>query len=213
MTLLLLSSLASATDLEVNAEVGRLEFAKGHWELFDYNQVQPTFGVRADWHKTSRLGFSASYAHLVTGGHNSTWDYWDYWEEEAGSSESTPGANEGFDASFRGHLVGLGVRGGMDLWGWFNPYATVEARGLHAVVRLDDDPYDDDNPNQITTRGTTLGGVAALGLDVRIPTKYGWAISHNLELGYQAMLPLNIGELGSLAVRGLHVRAGAGVRF
>ncbi len=210
MTLLLLSSLVSAADLEVNAEVGRLAFPKGNWDLFSYNEVQPTYGVRADWHKTSRLGFSASYAHLVTGGHNATWDYWEY---EATDTETSPGATEGFDASFRGHLVGLGVRGGVDLWGWFNPYATLEARGLHAVVRLDDDPYDDDNPNQITTRGTTVGGVAAAGLDVRIPTQYGWAISHNLEIGYQAMLPLNIGELGSLAVRGLHIRAGAGVRF
>jgi len=210
MTLLLLSSLASAADLEVNAEVGRLEIAGGNWDLFDYNEIQTTYGVRADWHKTDRLGFSASYAHFVTGGHNSVWDYWEY---DDGGSETSPGAVEGFDAAIRGHLVGLGVRGGVDLWGWLNPYATVEARGLHAAVRLDDDTQDDDNPNQITRRGTTFGGVAALGLDIRIPSKYRWAVSHNLEIGYQAMLPLGIGELGSLPIYGVHVRAGAGVRF
>ncbi len=210
MTLLLLSSLASAADLEVNLEVGRLDIAKGYWDLFDYNNVQATYGVRADWHKSSRLGFSASYAHFVTGAHNSVWDYWEY---DEGGSEDSPGAAEGFDAAFRGHVVGLGVRGGVDLWGWFNPYATLEARGLHAVVRLDDDTSDDDNPNQITVRGTTVGAVAAAGMDIRIPTKYRWAFSHNLEIGYEIMAPLNIDPLGALAVRGLHVRAGFGVRF
>lgn len=212
MSLLLLSSLASlshAADVEVNVEIGRLDVAAGDFDVFDWNEVQMLTGVRAEYHKSSRLAFSASYAHFVTGAHNSVYDYWDY----EGDGIDAPGASEGFDAALRGHVVGLGARGGVDLWGWLNPYGLVELRGLHAAVRLDDDTHDDDNPNQITVRGTTLGAVAAAGLDIRIPLNNGWAISHNLEAGYEIMAPLNIGSLGAVAFRGAHVRAGVGMRF
>ncbi len=208
MTLLLLSSLASAGDLEVSAEVGRIDLAQGDWDLFDWNSTQATTGLRLEWHQSSRLAFSASYGHFVAGAHNSTWDYWDYEDTYTG-----PGATEGFDAAFRGHMIGLGVRGGVDLWSWLNPYANLELRGLQGVVRLDDDPYDDDNPNQITIRGTTVGAVAALGLDIRLAVRQGWAISHHLEMGYEVMAPLNLDEIGKLSFRGFHVRSGLGLRF
>ena len=78
MTLLLLSSLASAGDIEVSAEVGRIDVAQGDWDLFDWNSTQVTTGLRLEWHQSSRLAFSASYGHFVAGAHNSTWDYWDY---------------------------------------------------------------------------------------------------------------------------------------
>jgi hypothetical protein len=209
MTLLLICSFANAADIEVSAEVTRIDVVQGNWDVFDWDQTKLATGIRAEWHKSTNLAFAASYAQFVTGGHNTTWDTWDY----EGVGSDSPGATEGFDAAFRGHLVGVGVRGGVDLWAWLNPYVMAEARGLHAAVRLDDDTSKDDNINQITMRGTTVGAAVAAGLDIRMPTQWGWSVSHHLEVGYEIMAPLNFGTMGSLSVRGLHVRAGLGVRF
>ncbi len=208
MTLLLLSSLASAGDFELAADVTRFEFADGNQALFGVYGAVPTYGLQGTWHKSSRLAITAGWSHTVDGAFNA-WSEWEYDVE----SSNVPGQYEGFHTSLRANFASVGVRGGVDLWSWFNPYATAEVRGMLGTLRLDDDVSDDDNPNQITLRSGTIGGLAAAGLDIRIPTSQGWSVSHNLEVGYQAMLPLGFDTLGDVAIRGVHVRAGLGVRW
>ena len=207
--LLLSSSLALAADYEISAEVGRLDVAKGGYELFGSEYGITTMGVRLQYIKNQNLSFNASYHRWVDGGRVQFGDY--YYEDTEISGG--PGVDEGFHTGFWGNLVGLGVRGGVDLWGWLSPYGTVELRGMRVTARFDDDPSQDDNPNQITLHGASVGFAAAAGLSLRIPSTRGFTVSHYTEFGYEAMTPLSLGTAGDIAFRGLHIRSGLGVRF
>ena len=84
---------------------------------------------------------------------------------------------------------------------------------MRVTARFDDDPSQDDNPNQITLHGASVGFAAAAGLSLRIPSTRGFTVSHYTEFGYEAMTPLSLGTAGDIAFRGLHIRSGLGVRF
>ena len=83
------------------------------------------------------------------------------------------------------------------------------------MMQLDDDPNDSDNINQISRTGTSVGGMAALGISVERPRSSSgpFAVHGELEGGYALGTSLKFDDLGDLAMHGVHIRAGIGLRF
>lgn len=127
------------------------------------------------------------------------------------------------------HQAQIGVKAQQPIKAWIAPYATLQLSALRGVMRLDDDLNRDDNLNQLTSRGNALGGVGALGIDLR-PLKAGPVrLGTHLEVGYglHSRMVLEAGDdeaqvldaegerstQGELRARGLVVQWGVGLRF
>ncbi len=147
-------------------------------------------------------------------------------------SLGVPYGDDDFDLvgqAFDVQQLTAGVKVQRPVRSWIAPYATVQGSLLLGRYLLDEDLDQDDNLNQLRSRAAAVGGVAALGVDLR-PVKVGPVrLGSHLELGYgahsrmrfdagpEADRPLDAdGEtasLGAVAVRGLHVQWGVGLRF
>jgi hypothetical protein len=127
------------------------------------------------------------------------------------------------------HQVLAGVKVQQPIRPWIAPYATLQLSAVRGVMRLDEDLNRDDNLNQLTSKGNALGGVAAIGIDLR-PLQAGPVrLGTHLEVGYglHSRLQLEAGDeaqpvqnaagdpalQGELQLRGLAVHWGVGLRF
>lgn len=140
------------------------------------------------------------------------------WQHGARGATVYPDAEEdssgSFAAAYYADAWSAGAKADWGLCRWFRPYATLQAVGQRAMLRLDDDPNEDDNPNQLERAAFSMGGLAAGGLDFRVPfAQDRYAVASYLELGYQILSPSDFAELGSLKNRGLAFRWGMGFRF
>jgi hypothetical protein len=125
--------------------------------------------------------------------------------------------------------ITAGVKVQRPVRAWIAPYATLQGSALLGRYLLDENIDQDDNLNQLRSRAAAVGGVAALGVDLR-PVKVGPVrLGTHLELGYGAHTrmrfeagpedarPLDAAgdtaSLGEVALRGLHVQWGVGLRF
>lgn len=143
-----------------------------------------------------------------------------------------PYGEDGFETvgqAFAVQQITAGVKVQRPVRAWVAPYATLQGSLLLGRYLLDEDLDQDDNLNQLRSRAAAVGGVAALGIDLR-PVKVGPVrLGSHLELGYGAHSRLRFeagpeddrpldadGEtasLGAVALRGLHVQWGVGLRF
>ena len=116
--------------------------------------------------------------------------------------------------ALRLHQIGVGPKLDVEVWPWLHPYVTAQFLGLVGALRLDDAPYDDNNPNELREYGFAPGGVAAAGFDlVFLRADRAVRPATNLELGYAYEAPLALGDMGSLDFRGFYLRWGVGARF
>lgn len=172
-----------------------------------------TAGASAAWERSPWLGVQAAWGTWATGvrlegGGNTTYGYEDGYD---GSGGDLPGGE--LATAFRGNGLTVGVRSGPLLWHRVQPFATVRGGLLVGTLRLDDDPDDDENPNQLVARGLTPGFVAAGGVRLGTSDERDLAVFHQSEVGYALWAPLNLGDYGELALRGVHFRASLGMRF
>jgi len=96
---------------------------------------------------------------------------------------------------------------------WCQPYAKFAAVGLVSVARLDEDIEDPSNPTQLTRSGFTGGVYLAGGIAVPIPLKHQVHFVPRFEVGYSALAPVTLGDLGSLRDSGVTARLSTGVSF
>lgn len=189
---------ALAAQNEVSLELGSFASPDPDWELFSESGHLPTQGLRLGWALHDRIA-------LVGGWHRGARGM--TLGDEAGSQSD-------FVAAFCAHTLGVGAKADWPLASWFAPYATAQATGLLGTVRLDDDPEDDDNLNQLSHTAFAPGAMATAGLEFRLPLREdALAAATSFELGYAWFAPLSYDALGSLAFRGLVLRWGLGARF
>jgi len=195
---LLLPVAAHGADDEVSLELGSIGTPDADWALFSDTERLPTQGLRLGWAVHDRVALVAGWHRgaqgMTVGG------------ETTGQSD--------FVATFGAHLFSLGAKADVALTPWFAPYATAQAIGLIGTVRLDDDPEDDENPNQIAESAFAPGAMGTAGVEFRIPFHDGaFAAATSLEMGYAWLAPLAYDTLGDLQFRGFAVRWGVGARF
>ncbi len=189
---------AQAADHELSLELGTAANHQQNWYMFNAESQQlPTWGLRAGVAVHDRLA--------VIGG----------WHHGKKGMRMAAGNGSVFASVFYGDSFTLGLKVDVPVAVWFRPYATAQGQGFRGMVRLDDDLYEDDNPNQIEQADFSFGGIGALGTDFRVPFKDGaWALASYLELGYGYAAPLDFGDLGELdGLHGVVFRWGVGVRF
>ncbi|GDX83557.1 hypothetical protein LBMAG42_53680 [Deltaproteobacteria bacterium] len=92
-------------------------------------------------------------------------------------------------------------------------YGLVQAQGLLGIVRLDDDPDDDENLGQIEGEGFAFGGTFGAGVEAFAPTGGPLQIAFSFELGYSAYAPLQLEDVATIDASGVSLRTGVGVRF
>jgi hypothetical protein len=202
IAILALPTAAMAADHEISLELGTTGHgADDNWFLFndDWDTLS-SYGVRAGFAVHDNVSVIGGWHHGARGTRL----------ELNGTDESE--ANAGL--AYYADTFSLGAKVDWPLWVWLHPYATVQGLGIRSMVRIDDAPADDDNPNQIQRGAFSPAGAATGGLEFRVPFHHNeWALASHLELGYQLGTRSSFDELGSLTNRGVVFRWGLGVRF
>lgn len=198
LLLLALPAPALAADREVSLELGSIASSDPQWDLFSDSPRLPTQGLRIGWPVHDRVALVAAWHR---GAQGSTLG-----GEGTGQSD--------FVAAFSAHALALGAKADLELTPWFVPFATLQALGLLGTVRLDDDPDDDHNPNQLSHSAFAPGALAAAGLELRLPLHHdAFAAATSLDLGYALLGPLHYDTLGPLHLGGFTLHWGVGARF
>ena len=206
---LLFVSTAAAADKELLLDTSSTAINTASWEMVNGSPLT-TVGLSGGLEVGSNLTAVIGVNWGQTGSSHG-YGYW--YEEEA----DTPGpGSEGFVAALSVVQVQAGLRTDrLDATNWVRPYAVSRLSGTLGIMQLDDDASDSSNVNQITRTGTSFGGMAALGIAVERPRSSAgpFAIHGELEGGYALATALKFDELGNLAMHGVHIRAGVGLRF
>jgi len=196
-------SARAAGDNELSLSVGRIGAPDDNWQMFSDEDGLSSVGVRAGY------GFSPSLAVVLDWQHG----------VEGGGLETYAGYDEDYDYSY-GNLAittnawSVGPKLSLDAISWLKPYATVQGTFLWGTVKLDDDPGDDENLNELRRSGVTGGASAALGLDlVLLSEQRTIRPAIGFEAGYGWLAPLGLGDMGQLRFRGFHSDFTVGARF
>ena len=144
------------------------------------------------------------------------YDYDDYYYGESGV---------GFDSLFLHTQVSTGPKASYVLKPWLLTYATLQASGMHGLLRLDDDLDEKESLSEFSSQAVAVGGAAAAGFELRSKSVRGkYNLASHMELGYGATTRLNFRfrpgadgadpvPIGDLAFGGTYFRLGVGVRF
>ena len=206
---LFVASSAAAADKELLLDTSSTAINTASWELVNGSPLT-TVGLTGGMD----LGSNLTAVVGVNWGQTGSAHGYGYWYEDQ-AEEQGPGS-EGFQAALSVVQVQAGVRAeGLDQSGWVRPYVASRLSGSFAVLQLDDDPNDSSNINQISRTGTSLGGLAALGVAIERPRSASgpFALHGELEGGYALATSLKFDDLGELAMHGVHARAAIGLRF
>ena len=210
---MMLASTAEASDrFTVTAELGAMGTRDDNWSMFTYNDQLPSAGGRVAVNVRPRLDVVADYQ----AGRYGEWLTSEtiYYDTEYDYEYS----NAGLDVTV--HQIGLGPKFTLRNAGVFRPYGTTQAQAVVGRLRLMEDIDEPDTAMRFSD--TSLGGVAALGVDVlplqRLPIQL---ITH-LEAGYAQSFALNFEDgdagsnavpIGDLALGGFYLRWGVGLQF
>ena len=199
MTLLMMAATALAADNEVALELGSLYTDDRSWDTFSAADKLPAKGVRGAFGVAERVSVLASYGYSARGADVDVW----------GSND-----DDWIKTSFYGHTLGLGAKIGLTDWTYVRPYVAPQALALFGVARLDDDPDDDNNLNQIQASGFAFGGMANAGAEfVLADDRWDFAPAIYGELGYGWLSQLELDQLGDVQFKGLSARLGASIHF
>ena len=201
--LLLSASAAQAADNEVSLEFGSLH--NGDWgsSYFSDSNAIPSVGLRLGYALSDRLAVTLGYHHSARG---SELEFYNYYEEFT----SQPAV---FSAFFGNELT-VGVKYDMELTSYLRPYASGQALVMHGTAVLDDDLSEDDNSTVFRASSIAPGGMATLGIELRLPnSRLPITPAAHLEMGYAYVGNLDFAELGDMQPGGFVVRSGIGARF
>ena len=204
--LVLSASAAQAADNEVSLELGSLH--NGDWgsSYFSESNAIPSVGLRLGYALSDRLAVTLGYHHSARG---SEFDFYGY-SDDYEYSTSQPAV---FSAFFGNELT-VGVKYDMELTSYLHPYASGQALVMHGTAVLDDDLSEDDNSTVFRASSIAPGGMATLGIELRLPnSRLPITPAAHLEMGYAYVGSLDFAELGDMQPGGFVVRSGIGARF
>ena len=192
-----LSQPAAAGPYSLDVVNGSILTDDPRWNIFSDRDALTGWGLRAGYAVNSNLSG-------VVG-----WQY----AEDGGTLYSDSGDTY-LHLALVSNQLSLGPKFSLDVLSWLQPYATVQARALYGRARLDDDTDHDDNLNQLRRSGFAVGGLAAGGVDL-VTRRVDKAVRPTLhvELGYAALTPLKLDDLGEIELHGFYSQWGVGARF
>ena len=203
ISILLASTLSLAAD--TNDQVGAKEIylreswlgaTDNRWDAFSSDDTYRTVGLQVGYRIAPRV--------TLIGG----------WQHGGVEMDTSVGDDGGYYvARFRGDQAGFGARADFPVADWVHPYAGLQAIGMFGRIRLDDQPAEDDNANELRFAGASGGALGTGGLEFRIAMDGGYAVLFDAEFGYGWVAPMTFDTLGNLPFSGLSSRIGAGVRF
>jgi hypothetical protein len=208
LTLLSLAFTAQAASNELSVELAWFSSSDPSFQYFSGGTAMPAFGLRGGFAVHPNITIIAGYRGGATGGSVSGGG-----EDTYDSEYYYGGGDSDFDAAIWAHQASVGAKADFKIWKWLHPYAAVQGVGSLGMIRLDDQPGDDENLTQVERIGFTGGFNTALGLDFPIKIRDRWAIAPYLEMGYEWLAPMQFEELGSVQFSGFSGAAGVGVRF
>ena len=205
-----LASNAWAGDKEISLDAGSLLASSDAWGVVGGNPMS-TVGISGGWDIAPGLTAVGGVNWSRSGATNHFGNQW--WEDD-GDVESAPGT-EGYIAALRVVQLQAGVRSDIRQNSWVRPFGVAKMSASIGSLRLDDDPNDKDNVNQVKASGMSIGGIAAVGVAVEKPRKKAgpFAVRGELEAGYGLGTSLKFDEIGKLGMSGMHMRLGIGLRF
>jgi hypothetical protein len=184
-----------------------------------------SLGIRGGYGMSSWLTILGS---LHVGGTRTImedYSYYDYGYEDEYYDEYHYTDSQVFDSLFLHTQISSGPKASYVLKPWLVPYATVQATGVHGLLRLDDDLDEKDSLIETSAQAIAVGGAAAAGIEIRSKSVRGeFNVASHLELGYGATTKLNFKSrsgteggdplsIGDLAFGGTYFRLGIGLRF
>lgn len=193
---------ADADRFEITLGLGTQGARDDNWSMFAYGDQLPSAGGRLAMMVTPWLATVVDYQLGRYGD--------ELWVEDNVFDSA------GLDVTL--HQLSLGPKVVLPQRGALRPYATAQAQGLMGRLRIVEDWDDAEGTARFTS--ATLGGVAALGVDLR-PERLSWLTSH-LEAGYGRSFAMTFrdkdagptpADIGDLSLNGFYLRLGAGVRF
>jgi hypothetical protein len=207
-----LTGSAWAADKEISLDTGILGGSSPSWNMVGGNPMA-TIGLSGGVDIAPGLTAIASAQWSLSGSHNEFGNQW--WDDGPEGQTASPPGSEGYIAALRVIQVQGGVRSDILQNSWIRPYGAAKVSASLGSLRLDDDPEDKDNVNQIKATGLSIGGIAAVGAAVERPRKQAgpFAIRGEVEAGYGFGTALKFDEIGELGMNGIHMRMGVGLRF
>jgi len=177
------------------------------YSSFAPNGVRTTVTLSGRYHLNRWLGVDVALVHARSGGSR------EFYNESADYYEDEDYAYQSVNTTLWTERLDLGIVLEVPATRWFHPYAKVAAVGAVNVARLDEDTSDPTNLNQLSQVGFDGGGYFGGGLAFPIPVKHQVRIVPSAEVGYSALTPVGLGEIGSLADSGFTARFAWGVSF
>lgn len=183
---------------------------------FDPDGVRTTFGVTGRLQLTRALALDLGITHSLNGGSRSFYDETSaaYYDDEEYYDDCYDCYTDLYaSTTLLTERLDFGLRAELPIWKAFRPFAKVAAVGALDVARLDEDTEDPENPTQLSRVGFTGGGYFAAGISTPIHVKHQMHIVPSIELGYSAIAPVTLGDLGALKQSGFTFRFSSGVSF
>ncbi len=189
-------ALAAPPELSLDLELGQLHNGDESFDLFSERDGMPSRGVQAGVRVATPVVVQVS-GHRVSRG-------LDLSVAEGLSIATAYFANEWT----------AGVRVDHTFADIFQPYAAVHGLLLQGAMKLDDEPEDDDNPNQLVARAVHPGALLTGGFEIRGPQQdRKWTAGFLVEAGYGLVARADYGDFGSMKPGGFVLRTGIGLRL
>ena len=198
---------------DISAEIAWLGATDPAWNYFAEDDALVSFGLRAGYAVHPNVSLLVGWQHAANGAVSSAPAVGGALVTDEADDLAYYESSAAFRAAMYTDELSVGAKGGVTVWKWLHPYATLKVVGMRGLVRMDDDPEDDENVTQVEVAGVTGGFSTAAGFDILIPVRGRWIVSPYVELGYGLLAPMQLEDLGTVQFSGFSGRTGMGVRF
>jgi len=189
---------------QVSLQGGALHDGSDAYDVFADRDRLPTWGGRFGVRVHDRVELVAGLAHAGRGAQVALPD--------APGADFAPQNNE-LLAALSTNALTLGPRVDLGLLDErVLPYVQTQLLTMHGMARLDDDGRRNDNLGQVRGAGVGAGLLGVAGVELRLPVG-SVSLSLHGELGYGAVSPIRLGDLGAIAPHGLAGNGGLGIHF
>lgn len=189
----------------IGAEIGSLANPDPAYDLFSAGNTMGSAGVALGFALAPRLSIVGSWQHYRHGARVS------YGQSDTDADFESE--EQSVLAAWTAHEGTLGLRLDASIGDVLFPYVAGRGLVLGGRMRLDDDRSVNDNPGQSQARGTTFGGMATAGIELRIPPQSDLQAAWTLELGNAWLARADFGKFGSMRPGGFVARSSLGLRF
>lgn len=207
---------------ELSVEIGYLD---GRTALARTFHNSTTYGLRGGYGLTNWLTVIGSWHMSQT--YNSFSDSYSYdYEYDYSEDYVYSGYNMPFSTRLRSHEIALGAKVDWSPLKRIHPYATTQVLINRMGLNITEDYLEDEPLVDIRGGGMGFGGIASAGVELRTrPFSNGLQLASHFEMGYGISSRVQFDDMsnndgafsavdvGDIALGGLYVRFGTGVRF